>query len=232
MDFSIKQILPHVYHLDFGTQYDLAMHFLRAQEYYESPEFHKRAFTLIDFMDWYARTHGEGAFTYTKDWEGFNVPSWALLGVYGTGEPVPDPNRYDAFMERLVNRVAFEEKGHPFYFIGTFVGGQVDKHGEEDDVLSHELAHALFTVNSDYHEEVVRLLDEFRYGEDHAGEEYDSAFDVLTKMGYHASTIPDEIHAYSATGLCKELEGVLSESEMRPFRELFEEYRSWSGPLK
>lgn len=135
-------------------------------------------------------------------------------------------------METLANKVAFQEKGHSFYFIGTFAKGQKDKHGDENDVLAHEIAHALFTVNSNYHKAAVKLLDEFQYGEAHAGKEYDSAFDVLAGMGYHESTISDEIHAYSATGLCKELEGVISEDEMEPFQKLFEEYRAWSDPSK
>jgi len=236
MDFSIKKIMPHTYHLDFGTQYELAMHFLRVQEYYESPKFRKQMFTLVDYMDWYARTKGKGAFTYTKDWSGFNVPSWALMEVYRSSTNVPDFNRYDEFMRRIIDRVMREEwindtsarhcgEIGPFYFIGTFAGGGINKKGKRDDVLAHEVAHALYYVNEEYKFEVDRLLDAWRHGEGHVGEELDSADDVLAGMGYHRYTMQDEIHAYSATGLCEELKGVMSKAEMEPFQKLFKEYR-------
>ena len=109
--------MPHIYHLDFGTQYELTMHFLRAQEYYESPKFYKQIFTFMDYMDWYSKVHGKGSFTYTKDWTGFNVPSWALTEVYDREVYLPDRNRYDTLMGTLVDQIRHEEGGQAFYFI-------------------------------------------------------------------------------------------------------------------
>ena len=224
MDFSIKRILPHIYHLDFGTQYDVAMHFLRFQEYYESPKFHKKFFTISQYMRWYSLKYGKGAFTYPDDWGGFNVPSWALTEV--RDGPISDLNENDAFMFCLIDGVRDEEDEHPFYFVGTYNNGKRKYDGKDDDVLAHEIAHALYTVNGSYRGEVDLLLDAWQHHEGHAGEEMDSAVDVLCGMGYHRSTIQDEIHAYAATGPCKELKGVMSEAETKPFQELFKEYKT------
>jgi hypothetical protein len=217
MDFSICKIMPHVYHLDFGLQYDLAMHFVRFQEYYESPKFYKKFFSINEYMRWYAQVHGNGAFIYTKDWSGFNVPSWALIEV--RDGPIPDPNEYDRLMACLIDLVRGEEEDHPFYFIGTFAGGNVDKHGKKDDILDHETAHAFFTVDEEYREQAERLAQEMDE------EQFNAAYDILGEMGYHASTRRDEIHAYAATGLCEKLEGVISKKEMKPFQRLFKEYK-------
>jgi len=225
MDFSIRKLMPHVYHLDFDTQYELTMHFLRAQEYYESPKFYKKIFPLLDYMDWYSKVHGKGSFSYTRDWSGFNTPSWALTAVYNSETYLPDRNRYDKLMGTLVDRICYEEEGHAFYFIGTFAGGGINKKGEKDDILAHEIAHALYTVNSEYRDQVNILLEAWGCEEGHAGEEIDSAGDVLYEMGYHSSTIQDEIHAYCATGLCEKLKGVITKKEMKPFQKLFKEYK-------
>jgi len=224
-EFSIKEILPHVYHLHFGSGYDLAMHFLRFQEYYESTKYYKKIFSLVEFMEWYAKDH-EGSFTYPTDWSGFNVPSWVLRKV--RQENIPDLNPYDQRMFAIIDWVNAREFPHDFYFIGTSSKGYRGDESEER-VLDHEIAHALYTVNPEYRKGVSSLLKEWNGpAPKHAafdGSHLDSAKTVLKIMGYHESTIEDEIHAYCATGLCDELKGVVSKSEMRPFRSLFREYK-------
>jgi hypothetical protein len=220
MSFSIKEVLPHVYHLDFDRQYDLAMHFLRFQEYYESPKFYRRFFTLVEYMDWYAKGIGQGAFTYPRDWAGFNVPSRCLLPfLEDPGKACPDLNEYDQLMLGLIEAVVVREEGHPFYFIGTFGGGNVNKDGGKDAVEEHEIAHALYTVNAKYRKKVKNLLKKMNQNQ------LAGAKETLTEMGYHRSTQLDEVHAYCATGLCKALEGVVSNKQMRPFQKLFQEYK-------
>lgn len=221
--FSIREILPHVYHLHFESAYDLAMHFLRYQEYYESPKWYCRIFSLVDYMEWYAKEHGKGAFTYPKDWSGFNVPSWVVWQV--NDAVLPDPNPYDDFMRSITRMVCREEGNHPFYLIGTSGESRNDTESEVE-VLAHEIAHALYTVDAKYSQAVNQLLEDWRLGlGGHKRAELGSAEDVLKGMGYHESTLEDEIHAYCATGLCKELKGVISKSEMKPFQKLFQEYK-------
>lgn len=223
MYFSIEKLLPHVYHLRFGTTYDAAMHFIRFQEYYESPKFYKTHFTIAEYMRWYSAKYGKGNFTYTTDWTGFNVPSWALLDVRHEG--VLDRRREDVFMECLIDSIAEEEGDSPFYFIGTSIEGEKD---EGKNLLDHEIAHALYWTDASYRGEVTSLLRAWDGPNDLGfdGSELDSAKDVLgPTMGYHPSTILDEVHAYCATGLAKELNGVISKRVTEHFRKLFQKYK-------
>lgn len=73
---KLQKITDKIYHLHFDKQYDLAMHFLRYQEYYECPNdrFYKNSFTLAEFMHWYAKEYG--SFSYPEDWGGFNLMLW------------------------------------------------------------------------------------------------------------------------------------------------------------
>lgn len=217
MHFSIRQILPHIYLLHFGRQYDLCMHFLRFQEYHESPEFYKKFFTIADFKKWYSRKHGKGSFTYPKDWTGFNVPSSHLLPFLENQEQAfPDLNSRDEFMLGLIRKVANEEKGHSFYFIGIFG----DKEGSSKDgsvgVIYHELAHALYSTKKKYREAMEKHLAKM---DPRIKKRCQS---ILTSMGYHQSTIEDEIHAYGATGPCTELEKIFTSAHRKPFERSFE----------
>lgn len=115
--FSIKEILPHIYHLHFESAYDNAMHFLRFQEYYESSKYHKKIFALVDYMEWYSKEYGKETFSYVKDWSGFNVPSW-VLGHVRIAD-IPDLNKYDQRMFMLIDWVEEQEFPHNYYFIGT-----------------------------------------------------------------------------------------------------------------
>lgn len=216
--FSWKRILPHVYHLHFDSGYDLAMHFIRVQEFYESPRFYRKIFTLVDYMEWYSKEYGKGAFTYPTDWSGFNVPSNVLLEVYKSSTNVPDFNKYDSFMSALIAQAAYLEQGQPFYFIGTSSSGYKGD-ADEEDVLDHELAHALYYTNRAYRDAMVTCLfhmdSEAKY----------KASQALAKMGYHFSTIEDEIHAYSATGVCSSLQEILTSQVIAPFQKVFQEFK-------
>ncbi len=81
LHYTLKEVRPRLFVVTFASQYDLAMMFCRAQEYYESecPKFHLNTFTRLEHMRWYAGKHGNGAFTYPDDYIGFNVPSWAII---------------------------------------------------------------------------------------------------------------------------------------------------------
>lgn len=214
MKFKLSEVLPQIYHLSFGSAYDLAMHFIRAQEYYESPKYWRKIFTLVDYMEWYAKEKGKGAFTYPADWSGFNVPSSVLLDLYGKPGTIPDFNRYDDFMRVLVERLVKDCEGKDFYLIGTSGAGHQGD-GDEEGVLMHEIAHGLYFVDSAYQNDMKVCMMQM------PGDERKAASDALKKMGYHSSTVDDEIHAYASTGLCKPLEGILSEKTCEPFVDTF-----------
>lgn len=212
MDIRLARIYPHIYYLRFDSAYQLAMHFLRAQEYYESPKFRGKLFTIVDYMEWYSGVYGKGTFTYPKDWSGFNVPSWVLHQVYAG--KIPDPNKYDDFMESIIKKIVGVEGVSNFYLIGTSAEGhRGDK--DETSVLSHEIAHGLYYTNKEYNDSVQELLNKM----DRVS--YSAARKVLADMGYDETTQVDEVHAYASTGLTEKLEPILTPEICAPFVENF-----------
>jgi hypothetical protein len=164
------KIASDIYLLQFDTQYELTATFLRVQEYYESPRFHGRIFSLEQYMDWYANQHGN--FTYYQDWSGFNVPSTAFMPFYdGSFDPLSQKEH------RLLT--VFRRLRKPFYVIGVFGRGATS--------LRHELAHALYFVDHSYRDRVRRAI----HGYKTVGLEK-----ALAKAGYAKHVIHDELQAY------------------------------------
>jgi hypothetical protein len=81
MKIKSEILIPHVYLFTFDSQYDLCMSFVRMQEFYESDsnKFRGKYFTLEKYMDYWSKKFGNGVFTYTKDWNGFNLPGKKLV---------------------------------------------------------------------------------------------------------------------------------------------------------
>lgn len=223
LNYHIREVLPSIYRLHFASGYQLAMHFLRVQEYYESPKYHKQIFELVDYMDWYASEH-KGIFSYPKDWSGFNVPSSVLKEVHGRFGVIKDYNKYDCFMCNMYDHIKNQEaRKNPdcqwdtdFYLIGTSDSGYRGD-GDSDAVLNHEYAHAFWHNDITYKQAMSLALDKIDGGR------YDTVFEIINEMGYHSSTCRDEVHAFCATGPCKELRSVLSGINTKPFEKLFKQ---------
>ena len=209
---KFKQILPHVYHIHMESCYDLAMHFWRYQEYFESPTYQGRIVTLVDYMEAYAKEEGEGVFTYPIDWSGFNVPSDILIGV--SDAELPDLNKYDIRMRSWVNAIRQQEKDHKFYFIGTC---EDDEHLKE--TLNHEIGHALYCLDEEYKEIMDNLIKAM------PRKNYNAIWEDLIEEGYHVSVIWDEIQAYAATGPLDELKKSLSPAVCKPFISAYKKQR-------
>jgi hypothetical protein len=224
LNFQLTEIGDSIYRLRFGSRYHLAMHFLRMQEYYESPKYRGLFFTLIDYMEWYASEH-KGLFSYPSDWSGFNVPGSVMEEVHGSlGIGIQDYNKYDSFMHTIYHEIkAHEISKNPdkiwtpsFYLIGTSDEGYRGD-GDPDAVLNHELAHAFWYLDEDYQDDMSCLLDNI------PKEHYDTMFKTIHEMGYHKTTCRDEAHAYCATGPSPGLVAACKRIDKRPFADLFKE---------
>lgn len=191
LPFKIKQVKPRIFLFEFTDQYDMGMHFLRYQEFYESPntKFRNKSFTILDFMEWYSKNH-ENKFTYCTDWGGYNFPSNIISNCL---ENILDYNRYDLNMELAYNqciykidkinrRANIDEK---FYIIGAMKGNE--------STLKHETAHGYYYLNSSYKKETNKLVKalpiKFRKNME----------TMLAKMGYTKQVFVDEIQAYYST---------------------------------
>lgn len=172
-----------IYHVLFENGYKLSSTILRFQETYESPEFRGKAFSLEEFMDWYAERHGN--FTYYQDWqEGFNIPSeilWRLLSK----DFSPLSEKEKALIKLLSDK---KIKGR-FYIIAT-------KENPNIITLLHEIVHGLFYIVPEYREEVKRCINRH---------DTRALRKVLAYNDYHPAVMTDEINAYLVTGPLREM---------------------------
>lgn len=208
--FKIKEVKPGIFLFEFDSNYDMCMHFLRYQEFYEScnPKFRGKKFTILEFMKWYSSEFGGNNFTYPTDWIGFNIPGDIISRVWSLG--LPDQNDYDKTMLFAWNKCLKKAKGK-FYIIGA-VKGNVQ-------ALNHEIAHGLFYLNTQYKKETTALV---------------KALDpkikkdmkkVLKSIGYTPKVYVDEMQAYMSTGLGATFGNpLLWLDEQEKFKKVFNRY--------
>lgn len=168
---KIERITKKIIHLHFGTQQRLASTFMRFQEHYESPEWRGKVFTVGQYLDWYSQENGGN--TYTKDWGGFNIPSYVLLPfIRGSFDPLTDAE------QEIVDLFRF--RTDKFYIIGTSSDG-------DGDALDHELCHGLYYTCEEYRQSVDNCLNDF---------DLEDIFSFLLEKGYCGEVLQDEAHAY------------------------------------
>lgn len=203
---SISRVSGHpIWHIESPHRFELALTFLRIQEYQESPNkyFRGKVFTLDAYMDWYMRQPAnkhtlDGAFTYGTDWSGFNVQSWAVDAVARLFLP---HTVWEQALFALLDRAHVREEKE-FYLIGTQIG-------ETENVFEHELRHGLFGVNTQYRAEILATLDRFPV----------LAFRERLAKDYAAEVLDDEVQAYALTGY-GDIYGKPETTEMRLLTEV------------
>ncbi len=212
MDFQMKELYPGIYHLHFETRWQVAMHFLRFQEYYESPKFADKMFSIVEYMEWYQQNHDDpNKFSYPYDWAGFNVPSRVLDEVFAAD--IPDWNKYDGLMAALYTSMKTENE--VFYLIGTS-----EEAGAIDDFIDHETAHGLWATNPEYQRTMLNLIKRIR-----PKLRVSKSIAALVDAGYHEKVGEDEIHAYCSTGPAEWLKELLTPKVCKPFEEEFQKWK-------
>jgi hypothetical protein len=188
MKIEISEVVKNVFHAKFESQYELTSTFLRFQEYYESPMFQGKIFTLEEYKKWYIKNSPNGLitgdFTYYTDWAGFNLPSYILQPFYN-GEFAPLSDK-ETMLLNLFEKI--NQDNEHYYIIGTFHDLK-----EDNATFRHEVAHGLFYTNPDYKNEVLKILD------DMDSQTYNDIRDILLFTGYDDSVMIDEVHAFTFT---------------------------------
>jgi len=208
MKYKLREIKSGIILAEFESPYDLAMTFLRYQEFYESanPKFKGKQFTIIEFMEWYSnhRLDSVGAFTYPTDWAGFNIPSHIIWDVKRLD--ILDENKYDVEMLNIWNKCNPKHVIAGFYLIGTLKG--------KPEVVKHEVAHGLYHVYPYYKSDMDKLYSKLPKD---VKKIINAEFE---KLGYHKSVWKDEAQAYLSTGGF-----TWTTAEIRkPFQELFKKF--------
>lgn len=186
-----------IYHLSFKTQYLLASTFLRFQEFYESPKFAGKVFTLEEFMDWYASEKGE--FTYFSDWSGFNIPS-SVLKPFKRGVFDPLTKKEARLLEM------FRSVRPPFYILATY---------DQSKSILHEVVHGLFFIDADYRRKVKDALTQLNLKDLRAL--------LLAMGGYGEQVVDDEANAYILTELTKEMKRLDLDMATQTLKALFKQ---------
>lgn len=205
VSFKIKEVKPRVFCLTFKECYDLSMFFLRYQEHYESPnpKFRGKSFELLDFMKWYSKKYGHGAFTYPSDWGGFNIPAHVVSTVWSYD--LNDRNLYDYEMREVYRKCCEKYPDGKFYLIGVYGKG---------GSLRHEIAHGFFYTIPEYREEMTRLVKALKPSI------YKSMCKHLKRIGYTPGVYVDECQAYFSTGQ----NFIKLKGQDKPFIRLYEQY--------
>jgi len=211
---KIKQIKPwRLFHLQFKDDYEMGMTFVRLQEFYESSSlrFRGQAFTLEQYMDWYSREYGNGGvFTYTGDWEGYNVPSHFFACFLKVFESDPRSgglrSRECDLKDALFKRGLIPDinPNHPqrYQIIATAGKGLVK--------FEHEIRHGLFYLIPEYRSEIEAVIKRYKLTRFRR---------MLLKVGYFKDVLVDEIQAYVLTGPLDDLPNSVKRSkEVRNLR--------------
>lgn len=211
--WHLYEVSPKIFLLKFNNYYDTAMHFLRLQEFYESPAFFRKKFTIIDFIEWYSKNQkGPADFTYAADWSGFNVPGWVFKELLFE-DPVKDWNKYDEEMKQLCcyiqENIIKKDINLPwdFYIIGT-------TQDSDEDVIEHEIAHGLYSTVPEYRSQMEEMRNEID-----CMQIYKIFVNWLLKQGYASAVHADEFQAYLSTSSMKEIKKMLKEAGDVPSRE-------------
>ena len=194
------------------TQYELCRTMLRFQEFYESPEFKNKIFTLGEFRKWYVQQYG--SFSYYKDWSGFNFPAYIVYPFYnGLFDPLLKEEQY------IVDKVTPYIQNDP-YIIGTY-------DGDEDDIFIHELCHAFYYLDRKYRDRVNSFIDN----------NYNAFEDLITWISnngysFDKEIIFDEVNAYVSTdnGSLNEKDIDISAKYKATLKRMFDEtYNNFSS---
>jgi hypothetical protein len=172
--FTVSEVVPGVFKLWFKTQKEMNETLIRIQEYYESPEFAGKLFTLGQFRQWYSGKYGK--FDYIDQIVGTNMPNSALE-PFKTGlfDPLSDG-------EKKVLEY-FGNKPGNFYLIGTY--------GDSESALEHEITHGLFYTNEKYKAAVLAYLKK------NNSKKWLKEVKVwLKEKGYNDATLLDEVNAW------------------------------------
>ena len=208
MKIKHKEVRTNVIALAIPDNYDRAMLFIRAQEFYESPckRFKNNKFSIWDYARWYSRK--TGCFSYPKDFVGFNLPLVVAKKCYDVND-METP--YDLEMRDLVNELFVN--GTKQYLIGaeSFKGSTFD----------HELAHALYYTDIEYKNEMDDLTKEL------SKKSLGVFRKNLRRIGYNSSVVRDEIQAYMGTEINEKIcKCVADKKELhKKYRRVFRRYR-------
>jgi hypothetical protein len=222
-EYTLFKITSQLYCVEMPNSYDLAMLFVRYQEYYESPNpnVRNKPFILEEYMRWYAieGRNNDGnkpdSFSYPADFCGFNIPSYALDAV----KTVKHKNMYDNLMTAIVKKVKKDLKAEDpqlkkFYLIGC---SKMDS-----DTLKHEISHGLYHLDSGY-----KVQADFLIKKELSKKNIKKFKKALRTYHYCEEVMYDEMTAFMSTG---EIHSIFPDIKTKKFKKHFKSYYKYIEP--
>lgn len=222
----LKYRLPiaNVIHVEAATQYELARAFIRPQEFYESGfkeirgQFHHSVETIAKVY----KAH-DVPFDYFSKWNGFNLPGHVYNQWLAQHRPC-GLSSIEARLQAAVSEAVDDGlDARHYYLIGTW----------RPEEIRHELAHAMFYLDTDYRQACLELIESLRARN---YDTYRALGDFLKQRGYAESVIADEIQAYLCEAdikywVCKmgAGQGLMTYAEGQPFASLASVYLEKHG---
>lgn len=162
-----------------GNAKDLSKPVLRIQENYEGRKYKSKSVSMRQFKKWYKARRKDTQFTYYEDWLGFNFPGQAVLDFLELYKDKMNEAEKEFISKLDLTKIASQ------YVIAVLEG--------DSDTLLHEMAHALFYLDSGYKAKVTEYLNKMQY----IGE----LSSIFSKTDYHSSVWIDEMQAYLIAGI-------------------------------
>ena len=210
MKIETQEIIDRVLFMDFDSQWDLAMSFVRIQEFQESPKFRGKYFTLDQYMDYWVKGQGEGKWDYPNRWGGFNLSGKIIEKFMLKFDDLRDKEKE---IVNIIDHYVSSKENKKTSMKDIYV---IAAKGYREKTINHETAHALYYLNPKYRRECNRLLKSIPQ------EKYDKGMAVLLKMGYGKNIINDELQAYFSTNT-NEFTDI---SIMNEFKDNYERFRN------
>lgn len=182
------------------SQDELGLTFMRFQEHYESanPNFRNNIFTVGQLKRWYSETYGSNC--YHIHWVGFNFPS-SVLTPFKDG--LFDPLTLEE--QRLLELLRYRKDN--FYIIGA----------QDNSILRHELAHALYASDSKYRNEINNFISKNK-------SKFKKASEYIISKGYCKDVLNDELQAYITDNDDSDLINVTCPTILAGVNKIFNKY--------
>lgn len=211
---SIREIMPKCFLVTSPSQFEVTDTFLRPQEYYESDleGIRGKYFSLDAYIQRYAQKYGN--FTYYDDWAGFNVPGESFSSWFKS--VVDEATSVDLRTNELIlvtelMKLGIRDNPDDYYLIGVKEGNQ--------DVINHEIAHALYYLDLNYKREIDKHLDDLKTKLPKCYIDFSLK---LKGLGYCKEVIRDEMQAYLTTSAAVEIS---ERFKMNPKHEVLKKLR-------
>jgi hypothetical protein len=210
MKYETVKITEQIVAVVVKNNYDRAMLFCRAQEFYESPcgRFRGKKFSIWDYQKWYSDNGGHGCFSYTKDFEGFNFPMVVAKVCYELNER---ETPYDKIMSDIVDN----------YFVNGVKKYLIGVSSLNGTTFWHEMCHALYYTDMEYRNSMDEVTDGI------SKKNTTRLKKNLKDMGYCGRVFKDEVQAYMSTEINQKLtRGVSGLKDLHAsYRPIFKKFK-------